>query len=450
MSERDIKKIIMVKNIYFGIALIVMTVFPLCADDIVDSVDITIPIAVDMAFRNSDDLKINKESLEKLDNMYREVRASIFPQVKGTLGINRFIESPVMSVDLGEGEVSIPMASDWESSIDLQVSQVLWAFGKVMNAIHLAENYINLEKHSADITRNELTYAVKQIYYSMLLADDMTRIATESHRNALKNKAALKGRYSGGRISNMNNIKMEADISGRVPSMLQAQRSYELVKVAMRDMLGVPEEKNIYLTDRFVTVFPEYEYDDLRSNMHSREPVLMVYRETLNLADTRIRLEKSSFYPTLSGFLSYSYGGGDDKILPDDMASEMVAGIMLNYDIWDSGKRKNSYRQAVNDKNIAEFKYRKMERSLDVELKSAVTDYRVLVRMYDANRRAVKLAGEAYDIALLSFKSGAVSQTMLNDAELQLTGAKMQERNTLHNINVSIARIEKLIAENGR
>ena len=427
-----------------------MTALPVYCQYSTESIDLDIAGAVDMALKNSDDLKINKESLEKLDNMYREVRASIFPQVKGTLGVNRFIEAPVMTVDLGEGPMSMPMASDWESSIDLQVSQVLWAFGKVMNAIHLAENYINLEKHSADITRNELTYAVKQLYYSMLLADDMVKIATESHGNALKNKAALKGRYSGGRISNMNNIKMEADISGRVPVMLQAQRSLELVGVAMRDMLGVSEETGISLTEIFVTDFPEFDYDDLRNNMRSREPVLMVYREKLNLADTRIRLKKSSFYPTLSGFLSYSYGGGDDKIIPDDMDSEMIAGVMLNYDIWDSGKRKNSYKQAVNDKNIAEFEYRKMERALDVELKSAVTEYRALIKTYEAYRRAVKLAGESYEIALLSFKSGAVSQTMLNDAELQLTGAKMQERTTLYNISISIAKIEKLIAENRR
>ncbi|MFH1415746.1 MAG: TolC family protein [Elusimicrobiota bacterium] len=439
----------MKKIILYFITALCINISSVYAGD-AGNVEIDIPTAVDMAFGNSEDIKINRESLKKLDNIYREVRASVFPQVTGALGVNRFIESPVMKVDLGEGEVSIPMASDWESSIDLKVSQVLWAFGKVMNVIRLAENYINLEKHSADITRNELTYAVKQVYYSMLLADDIAKIATESHKNALKNKDALKGRYSGGRISNINNIKMEADISGRVPSMLQAEQSYELVEVTMRDILGVPEENDIVLTEKFITVFSEFDYDNLRSSMLSREPVLMVYREKLNLADTKIRLKKSSFYPTLSGFMSYSYGGGDDKIIPDDMNSELVAGVMLNYDIWDSGKRKNSYRQAENDRNIAEFDYRKMERALDVELKSAITEYRALIKIYDANRRAVKLAGEAYEIALSSFKSGAVSQTMLNDAELQLTGAKMRERTTLYNINIVIAMIEKLTAENRR
>ncbi|MFC2091272.1 TolC family protein [Elusimicrobiota bacterium] len=427
-----------------------ITAFPVYCADRSACLDLDIAASLDMAFKNSEDLNINRESLEKLDNMYREVRASIFPQVSGTLGVNRFIETPVMSVDLGEGMVSIPMASDWESSVDLQASQVLWAFGKVMNAIHLAEQYINLEKHSADITRNELTYAVKQLYYSMLLAQDMEGIATESYKNALRNKAALKGRYSGGRISNINNIKMEADISGRVPGMLAAKQSYELVEVAMRDILGVPEEKDIVLVQRFITEFPEFDYNDLRNSMRMREPVLMVFREKLNLAGTHIRLKKSSFYPTISGFLNYSYGGGDDKIIPDDMDSEMVAGVMLSYDIWDSGKRKNSYRQALNNRNIAEFEYRKIARALGVELKSAVTEYRSLIKIYDANRHAVKLAGESYEIALSSFKSGAVSQTMLNDAELQLTGAKMQERTALYNINVLIAKIEKLIAENTR
>jgi outer membrane protein TolC len=243
---------------------------------------------------------------------------------------------------------------------------------------------------------------------------------------------------------------MEADISGRVPGMLEAKQSYELVEIAMRDVLGISKEQKILLAEEFVEDFPEFEYDALRNSMHSREPVLMVYRERLKLAQTQISLEKSNFYPTLSGFMSYSYGGGDEKIIPDDMNSEMVAGITLNYDIWDSGKRKNSYRQAVNDRNIAEFEYNKKQRALDVELRSAVTRCGALIKTYKANLKALKLAGESYEITLASFKSGAVSQTMLNDAELQLTGAKIQERTTLYNINMALAEIEKLISRDSK
>jgi len=433
------------KPIIFMLALLFFAEFSVFASD---TVEIDIAQAVEMACKNSDDLKISEESLDKLNNMYREVRASVFPQISGSVSINRFLEAPAMDIDMGMmGPLSVPMASDWENSISLQMSQVLWTFGKVVNAIHLAENYINLEKHSEKIKRNELTFAVKKLYYSMLMARNMVKIASESYENALKNKDALSGRYSGGRISNLNNIKMEADISGRVPRLLQAKQSYEVVEVAMKDMLGVSEGAVINLSEGFVTDFPEYRYEELKGSLEKKAPVLMVYRDKLKLAETQIKLKKSGFFPTISGFLNYSYSGGSDKIIPDEINREVIAGVMLNYDIWTSGKRLNALKQSENDKNIAELELKKMKRALNVELRSAITEYNALKKTYEANKEAVKLASKSYDIMLSNYNSGAVSQTALNDAELQLTGAKMQALQTLYSINVAIAKIEKLIAE---
>ncbi len=435
----------MKKIIFTTIVPVLLCITAVFASDDGNTLILTRSKAIEIALKNSDDLKISAESLDKLNNIYKEVRSSIFPQVTSSLGIINYIESPVMEFDLGSEPVSIPLAEDWETKLKIQMSQVLWAFGKIMNAIRFAENYINLEKHSAEITKNELTYAVKQFYFTMLLAEDMVKIASESHRNALKNEKALKDKFKKGRTSRVNNIKMEADIAGRVPRVLQAQKSLDLVKVAFKDMLGIPDETTIILKEDFIEDFPEINTELLRKKMLEKEPMLMVYREKLKLADVKIKLKKSDFYPMLTGFLSYSYGGSGDNIIPEELNSEMIAGISLNYSIWDSGARKNAYKQAVNDKNIAGIEYSKKEKALEVRLKSALSEYNSLKKTYKANLTATDLAKKSYNIALSSFKAGIVSQTMLNDAELQLTGAKMAEKTTLLNINVLIAKIEKLI-----
>ena len=401
---------------------------------------LTLDRAVELALENSDDLKINNENLQKLKNRYKEVRSSIFPQVDGTLGATRYIESP-------PGEASMPSLEDWETRLGIGVSQMLWAFGKARNAIRLAENYINLEKYAAGITKNELTFAVKQLYYSMLLAREMVEIASDSHKNAIKNESALKARFKKGRVSRANNIKMEADTAGRVPRVLEAEKSRDLAAVTFKDVLGFSADTKIILQEYLKEDFPEFDSLKLKTEMLNSEPVLMVYREKLRLADVQIRLRKSNFYPTLTGFLSYGYVGSGEDIIPDDMDAEVVAGISLNYNIWDSGAKKNSHKQAINDKNIAELEYHKKERALNVELASVLSEYKALIKTYEAHRKALDLAETSYSIALSSFRSGVVSQTMLNDAELQLTGAKMEAVTTLYNINILIARIEKLVSE---
>ncbi len=145
----------------------------------------------------------------------------------------------------------------------------------------------------------------------------------------------------------------------------------------------------------------------------------------------------------LAGYLNYSYAGNSEDIY-DNMQREVIAGLRLNMPIWDSGKRLNSLRKTVNDSNIAKLEYKKKLSEIEVELESTLAKYARLLDTYKASVEAEKLAGESYRIVLASFKSGVAGQTMLNDAEIQLTSAKMARIETLFNISTTIAKIEKL------
>jgi len=63
-----------------------------------------------------------------------------------------------------------------------------------------------------------------------------------------------------------------------------------------------------------------------------------------------------------------------------------------------------------------------------------------------ANIEAVRLAEEAFKQTQDMFASGQVTITDLNDAELLLTNQRLNKEMTLFSINITLARIEKLIA----
>jgi len=63
-----------------------------------------------------------------------------------------------------------------------------------------------------------------------------------------------------------------------------------------------------------------------------------------------------------------------------------------------------------------------------------------------ANTEAVELAQELFKQAQEMFSSGQVALTDLNDAELLLTNQRLNKEMTLYNINVTLAKIEKLVA----
>lgn len=81
----------------------------------------------------------------------------------------------------------------------------------------------------------------------------------------------------------------------------------------------------------------------------------------------------------------------------------------------------------------------------EVELQSLLVEYRSLRREYEANNHALRLAQQSYDITLSSFRSGLATLSVLNDAELYLTQAKLMTVTSQYNIHITKIKIEKLL-----
>ncbi len=409
---------------------------------------LTIKNAVALAVNTSEELKIGQQKLDKMNNTYKEIRASVFPQIGGEIGLDRYIESPVLKINFDEEEIEMPLKQEWDSRASITVSQVLWSFGKVFNAIKIAKRVIGLERLSIEATENELGYGVKMAYYTMLLAQKTAKIAERSYENALKNKVALKTRFKSGRISMVNNVKMEADVAGRIPPVMRARSSLDQATIALKDLLGLKEKTSVILKDDFTTNFPKYDFQQVKAKMLTREPIVKILNNRIDLNELVVKHRKYQFYPTLTGFATYNYTGTSENIFyTDDMSKEIIAGLRFNFSLWDGGLRLSAHRKALNDKNIAEIEYRKKINELEVELKSTLSKYNALIETYRACINAEKLAEESYRVTLSSFKSGVVSQTMLNDVDLQLTAAKLNTLSTLYEINLLVAKIDKLIVQ---
>ena len=437
----------MKKNILTILAVLIIIYIPAYSED-AEPRGLSMDEAVEIAIANSEDMMIRSKSLEKMNYLYKEVRSAAFPKVSAGLKLDNYIESPFMEFDLGPmGQVmglgsepmKIPLYKEWSSGFTLQASQVIWAFGKVMTAIELADRYLEMEKITAAVTGREIGYAVRQIYLGIVLSDELTAIAQGSYDNARKNTSKIKEKYSDGRISRVYNIKMEADLAMRTPIILQAEKSKELACIALSSILDAEDCVPIITTDGFRKEFPELDGEDLQEAMLKNDPMMDIFTNRIDINSLQMKLKKSDFLPMLVGYAFYSLGDNSDSIMPEELDTQIVAGLKL-----DTGARGNAYRQAKSDMEITELELTKYKKKLKAELSSALAEYRLLLKTYMAAEKAMSLAQESYEVALSSLESGVVSQTMLNDAELQFTGAKMEVLQNLFGINMALIKIEKL------
>lgn len=393
---------------------------------------------IEMALGRNQKNAISKAELEKAQLSLSKAYSSLFP----TLSISG---SVLKSSATGSIQ---PYSDDWSESASLQVTQPLYTFGKISNAIDIAKNAKSLQKNNSKATEEEIKQTAKKLYYAVLFNKEYLRISKESFQNALVNKQTLEKRVSFGRISRNDNLKMQADLASRRPTVVEAENSLHASEDELVDFLDLepgtqvklPEELNVIGGFNKVNV-SDVKYDNLLN--------VKLLQDNLKVTESAVELAKSQRYPTLAAFASYA-PTTYRKDLGDEPIKEMETakvGISLSFD-WPTGNSlNNEVAIKKTEQKIAQYK-------LDEGRRRAETQYRILLRRYEslaekmkAEQDAVKLAEASYKVALGAYSTGAVSQLQLNDSEILLTRNKLSLANTKLSILNTIADIERLIAK---
>lgn len=395
--------------------------------------------AIDLALRKSEDFQIAANNIDKMRYAYKEARSAIYPHIEGEITWAHYPEYP---------PIAATTTKDYSLDTGVTASQVLWAFGRVSSALRMADKYIAISRLNKDIVEQEIVYNTKLSYFSALLAEQTLSIVQASYENARKNKSLLEKRASSGRSSKRDNIKMAADIASRVPEVNNARATFDSAMRTFKIIIGVDQTTPVALTDNFATHYRTLEVRDMKESLHENEPTLQALRRQIDADENMIKLRRANFLPTISAFATWDYKGIGDtyEIRRDNLNQYVVAGLKVSVPIWAGGERIAQLNQAKIEKANAILQLQKTTKEFALELDNALFEYHAYISTLEANRKAVELAKESFNMTRDRFETGQVSLADLNDAELQLTNQRLSMVLTLYNLNTTLAKIEKLAA----
>ncbi|MFA5114982.1 MAG: TolC family protein [Candidatus Omnitrophota bacterium] len=390
-----------------------------------------------MALDTSEELKIKESQVNKSEGAYMEARAGLLPHINAESTFLYNIDYPD-SMELG----------DYNTISGITASQVIWSFGKVMHAVDAAKKAVEASRFNKEAGKQEIIYAAKLSYYSNLLAKNALAITEKSYQNALDNKKLLGQRSYGGRSPKYEILRMDTEVAARVPTVNEARAQLGMATETLKRVIGTDSSSEIELMDDFKEYYNKLDYELLVTAMYEYEPSLKSLAKYMESAEATVKSKNASFLPTVSGFTSWDYLGApsDSMLNGNESGSYAFAGLKVSMPIWEGGEKQAQLRQARMDKEIAILQRKQAEKDLLLALKKASLEYRQYTDNLKANIEAVMLAEESFQQTQEMFASGQVTLTDLNDAELLLTNQRLNKEMTLFNINVTLAKIEKLIA----
>jgi outer membrane protein len=390
------------------------------------------------ALAASEELKIKDSEVVKARGIYREARSGLLPQVTAQSTWTRNMAYP-----------DTTKKNDYELNSGISASQVIWSFGRVMYAVSSAGRLVEASRFNREAGRQEIMYTAKVCYYSGLLAKNSLSITERSYANVLKNKTLMGQRLNGGRSSKYEIIRMNAEVAARVPVVNEARTQFDAAAEILKKLIDADPGSSISLTEDFRENYEEFNYEKLAASLYKREPALKGLEKSIAAADAKVKSRYAGFLPTVSAFTSWNYEGKSNEyefVTSNKLDRNSFAGFKVDIPIWEGGVKEALLSQARADKEIAVLRSRQAEKSFLLELKKAFLEYEQYKENLTANIEAVNLAEESFKQTQEMFASGQLTLTDLNDAELLLTNQRLNKEMTLFNINITQAKIEKLIA----
>jgi outer membrane protein len=393
-----------------------------------------------LSLHNSEELKIKDSQVNRSEGLYQQVRSDILPHLNADAAWTNNMQYPNSAAE---------DMTDHVLQGGINASQVIWSFGRVMFAVKSAKQSLQAVKFDRETGRQEIIYAAKLGYYSTLLARNTLSIAEKSYANAVENKELMGKRAYGGRSSKYEIIRMNAEVAARIPTVNDARTEFDAATETLKKMIEADPESKLALSGDFAEEYADFDYVSLVSLMNEREPSLKSLSKKIEAAESQVKSRYAGLLPTVSAFASLSRAGGSNQhsfLQGDRLDPYSSAGLKVDIPIWEGGLKEAGLSQSQAEKEIAVLRRKQAGKELLLELKKSCLEYRQYKSNLAANIEAVNLAEESFKQSQEMFASGQISLADLNDAELLLTNQRLNKEMTLFNINITLAKIERLIA----
>ena len=416
------------------------------------ALDLSLNEAVDKIVAESNDVKKADANVQKARAQLKSVNANRWMSVEGTVSYmnlvdpkhptsSKGVEIPSEIGALLNKSLPVPLGEipDNIFAAGVQVTQPIYTFGKIGNAVDAMHDAIDMSKSAKDLTLREVKYAAADLYWTAKMTDE---IVAASERNLNNARAAKKKLTAAGRANRSNSIKIESDIATKEIDLSDAKFNRDVAYSMLKIMAGIDETEDVVLTDSFPNEFEALDVKELKSN-----PQWDIYQKQIKMYESNASSKRAGGYPTLAAVAAYDYyslGTGMGNIFAKEGSQSAYWGVALKVPLFTGGLHSaNATIEAMN----AEAAHQELDKSKKLirhEYNTAVNKYKHLCDDLGKLNEAHRLAQKAYDVSANRFAAGQTSAIELSDVSSALYRMDMAVLSAKYNILMAGESVKKL------
>ncbi len=409
-----------------------------------EPLQVTLDQALEIALAESNTIKIADMTVEKSGYAKKGSYAALYPNVNISSSYQRTLLKQVMVMDMGGQAMEIKVGRDNNISASASASMPL-VNAPLWESLKLSALDVEMAVEQARSSKVSMISQVKQAFYGVLLAKESLAVMTQVYENAQANYEKTMQRYQVGKASELEKLRAQVNVMNAEPNVSSAENAVLLATWQLKAVMGLNLDTDIEavggLSDYTEQLLTPYVSEDNIENNSS-----MIQLDIQNrMLESNIRMQKKQYLPTLAASINYNYSAmGDDELrwFPSSNAA-----LSLNIPVFDGFQKHYNIKQSKIAKDMLDVQRQDTERQIRIAIRNYNDRIALCVKNYTAANATVEIAEKSYQISEKMYEVGKATLVELNDAQLALEQALLNQAQAIYNFMVAKASLDELLGK---
>lgn len=399
---------------------------------------LTLDQCLDLAYKNSQQLKATQKSVEIAQAAVTEAEAGLMPTLKYSYNDSYYFDQTLS----GTGK-------NQSSNASLTLSQNLFTGGVVADTISLRKIALQSARETERKTKEQLTFNVKQSYYQCWVAVQMLTVAQNSLDNMNHHVDQMNGFFQVGTVAKYDLLKAQVQRDSLKPAVIKAQNGLALAKLGLATLIGKDKDQNFTVQiDAAQIQVPEKNMIDLNAALadaNKNRSEIRQIQQTAEINKLNTDMAKAGYKPSVVLSATYGASRGAD-IIPESNKWGLNLSLLVTGTLYNGGATQAKVNQTKGAEELTTIQEAALHDQIRTEVEQSLQGITEGIETVKYNKANIDLAKEGLRMAQARFDAGMGTTMDIMDAQTALDQALNGYFSGLSNYLTAVAKLDMVVA----
>ena len=408
-----------------------------------------LPQAIRIALANNPDIAAGGWDEKSTQAQYDAAFGERLPSLKAVGGYAHYNDDQRLIPTRYNGELGV--FSDDIAAADLVLTLPLFTGGRLINQVKAADLLYKAAGHRLARSRQELTFNVSSVFFSILAQQRVVESLEFSRRVLEENIRRVDALIAAQKAAKVDRLRTEVRLADIQQRWVRERNVMAIQYHVLANLLGLggapndpPSIQGELASNQQVST-PDYE--TALALARSRRGDYLAARSTIESQARSVDAARAGHLPTVSLVGAYGErwalgtttgpprGGGDDS---EDVGR---IGVVVEIPLFEGGRVEARIRDQLFKLAAAQERLRKLELQIRLETETALLNIRSSQERIDATQKSVDQAMESLRIEGLKYDAGKGAILDVLDAQSALLDSQVNYYRALTDFHTALAQL---------